>query len=460
MKVLLIFPNRGVVTGEPPIGLGYIAACLRQKQVAVDLLDMTFAPSFARAQRVMEAAKPDIVGIYASTVMLKDSYAAARLARQCSAKLVVLGGPHASVLPEETLRAADADALVAGEGEWAFTEIAERFRASGGLPDLRGIPGVYVKIQGQVTGNSERRFIKDLDTLPLPARDLFDMRRYGKHWFQLDGAGSNLVGTNIVTSRGCPFSCSFCQPTLQSVFGAPHRRRSPENIVKELAALKAEYGLSAVQIVDDLFFIDSAYIEAFCRQMLESKLGIVWGAQSRVDTVPDDRLLDRAYRAGLRLISLGIESGASRVIKLYDKRIHIDQVNAAVDRIRAHRIKTRGFFIIGAPTESIAEIKQTIDFAVASRLDEAAFSVLTPLPGTHIHALAKANGWEVTQDWGYEHYYAKGGFLSGALPESVIRRYQRLAFLRFYLHPSRAPYLLNSLLSPRRAVTKLKCYFT
>lgn len=459
MKVLLVFPNTGILTGEPPIGLGYIAACLRQKHVDVSILDMTFQPSFSLAQDIIINKKPDIVGIYTSTVMLKDAYKIALIAKNYGVKLVVLGGPHATVLPEETLGNSAADVLVAGEGEHVFCEIVDKFTKNFALKELLLIPSVYVKINNNVLKNDKRYFIADPDTIPFPARDLFDMKKYIKRWFQLDGVDSNLTGTNIFTSRGCPFSCSFCQPALKSIFGTTHRRRSPKNIADEIESLKETYGIKAVQIVDDLFFINESYIEDFCNQLLKRKLNVIWGAQSRIDTVPNDRILELAYKAGLRLMSLGIEAGTPRIVKLYEKKISLENVNPVIEKIRAHQIKTRGYFIIGAPTETVPEIKKTISFATDLRLSEAAFSVLAPFPGTYIHETAKSNGWAVTKNWGYEHYYARGGFLSGTLDDKVIRKYQRIAFLKFYFHPYRIKYLINSLLNPRKAFTKIMCYF-
>lgn len=459
MKVLLIFPNMGVVTGEPPIGIGYLAASLREDGIKVKVLDTTFNPSFSYIEKRLRKEKADIVGIYASTVMLKDSIKTAEIAKSIGTEFVVMGGPHATILPEETLINENIDAVVVGEGEYPFQKIVQRLERSNDIKDLIGIPNVSVKIDGKIKKHKKRHFVKNLDSLPFPARDFFDMENYIKHWFQLDAVSPNLRGTNVCLSRSCPFSCTFCQPTLKTIFGPKLRRRSPQNIVKELIQLKEKFRINAVQSVDDMFFIGDKYIEDFCIEMIREKADIIWGCQSRVDTIPNDRTLRLAHKAGLRMVSLGIESGTPKILKLYNKGITLKQTRLAVKKLKSNNIKTRGYFILGAPTETVKDIKQTINLAVSLKLDEAAFSILTPFPGTYIYDLAKSRGWKISEDWSYKHYYSKGGFITGALPEKIIRRYQRLAFLRFYLHPYRAKYLIGSALKLKRAITKLKCYF-
>ncbi len=459
MKVLLVFPNMGVVTGEPPLGLGYLAAYLRERGVKVKILDTTFNPSFSYVEKVIKQEKADIIGIYASSVMLKDSMKIAEIAKFHNTPLVVVGGPHASILPEKTLENSNVDVVVVGEGEHSFFKIVEKFEKSGDIKSLINIPNVSIKVNGKIKKYKKRYFTKNLDDLPFPARDLFNMKEYIKHWFQLDAVSSNLRGTNVCLSRSCPFSCTFCQPTLKVIFGAKLRRRSSQNIIEELIHLKEKHKINAVQSVDDMFFIDEKYIENFCREMLKEKVDTIWGCQSRVDTIPNNKTLRLAYAAGLRMVSLGIESGTLKILKLYNKGITLRQVRVAVKKLKSNNIKVRGYFILGAPTETLKEIKETIRFAVSLKLDEAAFSILTPFPRTYIYDIAKSKGWQINEDWNYDNYYSKGGFVTSVLPEWVIRKYQRFAFLAFYLHPYRLRYLASSALNLRKAVTKLKCYF-
>ena len=146
----------------------------------------------------------------------------------------MLGGPHPSIRPIEVINLPYVDAIVVGEGEYSFWKIVDEFEKRQEVADLVGIPNTYVKVKGRIYPSNERHFIKNLDEIPFPARDLLEMELYIKHWFQLDAVGPNLRGTNVYLSRSCPFSCSFCQPTLKIMFGKFLRRRSPQNIVEDL----------------------------------------------------------------------------------------------------------------------------------------------------------------------------------------------------------------------------------
>ncbi|RLJ09699.1 MAG: hypothetical protein DRP15_02775 [Candidatus Aenigmatarchaeota archaeon] len=456
MKIVLVFPNMGILTGEPPLGIGYISAYLRERGIKTKIIDTTFKPFFKFIEKNVK--KADIVGIYASTVMINDSFKVAEIAKSYEVPLVVMGGPHPSVLPEETLKHKAVDAIVIGEGEYSFFKLVEKFEKRNEKKDLSGIPNVWVKVKGKIIKEKRRFFIKNLDEIPFPARDLFDMKKYIAHWFQLDVVSPNLKGTNVCLTRSCPFSCTFCQPTLRILFG-PFRRRSPKNIIDEFIHLKEKFGINAVQSVDDLFFIDEKYIERFCKTMIEEGVDMIWGCQSRVDTIPSLKTLKLAYKAGLRMVSIGIESASERILKLYNKGITLNQVKTAVKKLKLVGIKVRGYFILGAPTETLKEIKETIKFATSLSLDEAAFSILTPFPKTYIYEFAKKEGWKIDENWNYDRYYKRGGFLKNVIPDKIIRKYQRLAFLMFYLHPRRFIYLFNSIKNPVRSLTKLRCYF-
>ena len=459
MRVLLVFPNMKIRTGEPPLGIAYIASYLRERGVDVNILDSTFNNSFSFIEKTIKQKKPDVLGISTITTMINDANKVAEIGKSYGIPLVVFGGPHPSVEPEKTLENNNVDAVIIGEGEYSFYKIIEAFEKRESITDLKGIPNVYVKCNRKIERCKKRHFIKDLDTIPFPARDLLDMENYFKHWFQLDVFSSRLRGTNVYTMGSCPFSCTFCQPTLKIMFGNLCRRRSPKNVIDELKYLKEKYRINSFFMGDDLFMINRKYIEELCEKMINEKLDLIWKCQTRADTVPNSQLIKKMWRAGLRVVDIGIESGSGRILKLYKKNINLSQVERTVKTFKKHQIKTRGYFILGAPTETIKEIKQTISYAIYLKLNEAVFSILCPFPGTILYEMSKKMGWELTEKWTPEYYYSKGGFIKGVLSEKIIRRYQRLAFLEFYLHPDRTMYLLNSALGLKRALTKLKCYF-
>lgn len=459
MKILLAYPKMRYVTGDPPLGIAYVASYIKKRGFKVKILDTTFNHSWSFVEKTIRKENPEILGIYSVTTMLKDALRTADIGKANGVPLVVLGGPHPSVCPEDTLGNKSVDAVVVGEGEYSFYKIAEIFERGGDIRNFAKIPNVYFKLNGKIKKNKERHFIKNLDDIPFPSRELLDMENYIKYWFQMDAVAPGLNGTSIFTSRSCPYECTFCQPTVKKMFGSKIRRRSPENIIEELKYLKKKYRINAFQIYDDIFLIDNNYVKEFCERMTEEDLNLIWACHARANIFPSSETINKMYKAGLRMVGVGIESGSYRILDMYNKRINLEQVKTIIKSFRKHGIKVRGFFIMGAPTETPKEMKRTISFAVNSRIDEATFSILCPFPGTYIYEMAKKRGWKISEDWDPDYYYSRSAFKSGTLPEKLINRYQQIAMILFYSHPFRLRYLLNSLLQPRRSYAKIKTYF-
>ncbi len=458
MSVLLIFPSMGHRTGDPPLGIAYVAAYLRDNGVQVRILDTTFRGSWEYVRRSIRNENPDIVGIYSTTTMLRDALNVAGIAKVEGTPLVVLGGPHPSVSPDQTLEDRNVDAVVVGEGEYSFLRIVQEFREKG-VSGLRGIPNVYVKTGDTIQGSGKRYFIENLDTVPFPARDLLDMESYIRNWFQMDAVSSGLRGTSVFTMRYCPYNCTFCQPAVREMFGNRMRRRSPRNIIEELKHLKEKYNIEAFQIYDDTFLLDWKHVDDFCTMMIDEKLDLIWSCHARANLIPGGRLIRKMRRAGLRMVGIGIESGTQRILDIYRKGITPEQADKAIRTFKSHGIMVRGLFILGAQTETLSEIKKTISFAVDSSLDEAVFSILCPFPGTYLHETAKASGWCIQDEWETGYYYSRSPFVSSVLPERIIRKYQRIAFLRFYFHRNRLRYIANSFLGIRKSFNKIRTYF-
>ena len=225
MRVLLVFPNMKIKTGEPPLGVAYIASYLRERGIKVNIIDTTFKNSYSFIRSAIKKQRPDIVGVSVLTTMINDANTIAEIAKSYGVSLVVFGGPHSSVQPEKTLENKNVDAVIIGEGEYSFYKMIRAFEKRESIVDLKGIPNVYVKCNSKIEKSKRRYFIKDLDTIPFPARDLLDMKNYFKHWFQMDIVSPGLRGTNIYTMRSCPFDCTFCQPTLKTMFGSLYRRK-------------------------------------------------------------------------------------------------------------------------------------------------------------------------------------------------------------------------------------------
>ncbi len=450
---LLVFPRMRYPSGDPPLGVAYLASCLRQAGHSVSIFDATFhrRPLERLADELLRL-RPGLVAISALTSMVQDVAAVAELVSHvCPDAVVVVGGPHATVEPESTARLPGVDAVHVGEAEISLPALV-----ANGL-QYRGLQGYsYCECRDFIDGGSAPA-VRDLDEIPYPAWDLLPMDKYLAHWYQLDAVAFDLRGTSIIASRGCPFNCAYCQPTLRTIFGNKIRRRSPDNIVGELSELKGRFGIEGVMWLDDTFLVDRKWMAELCRAMVEAGLGLLWGCNIRADLVDRESLL-MMKEAGLRVAHIGIESATQRILDdIYMKGITVQQAEEAVHLARDVGLSVRGYFMLGAPTETEQEAWVTVDLANRLPLDDASFSITTPLPHTHL--------WDKTRELvGQEmeqfDYYKVPVYKEGvALPARRLVRIKRAAFLRFYLGRKRLWRTVRSMLSVsgvRKALLKVQ----
>ncbi len=456
MSMALIFPRTRYPSGQPPLGILYLAAYLRREsETQVDVFDLTFHKRpFDALHEGLARRRYDIVGLSVMTSMLHDAEQASAIARETNPQaLVVWGGPHPTVLPDDSLARPQVDAVALGEGEDTLLELARR----GGDPG--NVAGLWYKTAaGEIVRNPPRPLIQDLSTLPWPARDLVDMKTYARAWYSLTAAAPNLLGTSLVTSRGCPYVCTYCQPTLRQLFGKKVRRRSVDDVLGELVHIKENYGLNAFMFEDDTFIIHRPWVHEFSERLKAMKLGLRWGCNVRADLATRD-LLQPMAEAGLVQINVGIESGTQRILdQIYDKRITLQQIQQAVDTAKRLGLKVGGYFMLGAPTETEQEIERTIGFAARLPIDEAAFNITTPLPGTHL--------WEQTRDLvggdiaEFDYYHTSVYNSPQVLPAKRLQWLKRKAYLKFYLlSPRRVPNVLKwstSLLGIHKMLLRMK----
>lgn len=440
MNIALIFPRTRYPSGQPPLGILYLAAYLRRESDArVDIFDLTFCKKpFEYLRDGLLARRYDLIGLSVMTSMLRDAERASAIARQTNSQALVLwGGPHATVLPDASLAHPNVDAVVIGEGEETLLELVHR----GGNPS--GVAGLWHKsADGGIVRNPPRPLIQDLSSLPRPARDLVDMKTYARAWYSLTAADPALLGTSVITTRGCPYACTYCQPTLHRLFGKKVRRRSVDDVLDELVYLKESCDLNAFMFEDDTFIIHRPWVREFSARLKEMNLGFQWGCNVRADLVSRE-LLETMVQAGLVQINMGIESGNQRILdQIYDKGITIEDVRRAVGIAKELGLKVGGYFMIGAPTETEAEIERTIRFAARLPIDEAAFNITTPLPGTRL--------WDQTRDMvggdiaEFDYYHTSVYNSPDVLPAKKLQWLKRKAYLRFYLFsPRRVPNALK-----------------
>ncbi len=449
-KIALIFPRMKYPSGDPPMGVSYLAAYLQKNNdISVEIIDTTFMRDpWLELKRKFIANHYDFVGVSVMTLQLEDTLRLIKIIKRLSpGTTIIVGGAHATVMPEEMLAAApEIDILVVGEGEVVLDKILR------GEP-LRNIPSLYYRENGEIKITPRVTPCANLDDLPFPTRDLLPIKDYLAGWFMVEP----YRGMSIITSRGCPYVCTFCQPTLRYIFGDKVRQRSPENVVQELKELKAKYNIEAFGLLDDTFNFSPAWVERFCNLLIQENLNLKWGCNTRANLADEEQMM-LMKRAGLRKVCIGLESASQRILdQIFDKRITIEQARNAVKIAKRVGIDVQGFFILGAPSETHQEVINTIKYAIGLDIDYATFSICTPLPKTRLYDLTK----ELIKEGQTVDYYRYSIYKKGVTINSrTLNVYRRAALFFFYLHPKRIRRTLGfsfcSWMAFKRMLLKLK----
>ncbi len=427
MRVCLVSPPylsavKSVVgVCSPPLGLAYLASMIRDEH-DVRIIDSNVLDyGVDDVRRELKSFYPDVVGITSSTPSIYEAYRVARAAKSLRDDcVVVMGGPHVTFLPEEAItESGSVDVVVLGEGEETFRELVDTIDHGGSLDSVRGIE--YRKGDKTVV-TKPRPFIRDLDKIPLPSFDMLPVEKY-----ELQGVRY----MPVISSRGCPFKCSFCASSR--LFGGCWRGRSPKNVVDEVRLIHDKFGIKNIEFVDDTFTLNGKRAEEICDEILREGIDISWGASSRVDTI-NRKLAEKMRRAGCWIVYLGIESASQKILNAMGKKITINQIVEAVKTLKDVGIQILGSFILGFPEETIETAEQTIAFAKKLDLDYAQFSILTPYPGTPVYEYARENNMLLTRDW--SKFNATEPVMK--LKHLTIKQLQSLfekAYLTFYMRP-------------------------
>ena len=452
-SVLLVFPRLRYVTGDPPLGLALLAAVLRRERPLLDvkLLDATFLRDRSTLLDSVRTSGADVVGVFVDALMAADACMVAQVARAAGARTLA-GGPQATVAAASLLP--HFDCVLQGEGELRIAPVIDRLLERASLDD---IPGLLLPGPGPA-GHATAGEIAypDLDALPFPAWDLLDMPRYLRLWPYLDSVRMDATGTNVIGSRGCPWQCTYCQPTLSALFGRKIRRRSPELVVEEIAELQRRYGIDGVFFHADTLTAQRKWMESLCDSLRRLPKPVLWGCNSRVDIFADD-LVETMVSAGMRSVHLGIEAGSERVRKdVLGKAVDVQRLQQLVRKLNDNGAHALGFFMLGTPTETLPEMLQTIALARRLPLAEATFSITSLLPGTQLHDAVAPDPRFVLHDHGVVDYYQGRNFedRQSAMGPRALHALQLAALGAFYLHPLRIPYLVRHLGS-RGGVAKL-----
>ena len=432
MKVLLINPPAAIrdIPDIPPLGLAYLAALLRENGLETEILDL----DLERERRgelpgLLRDRRPEVVGLGGLTLQIESAFEIAREVKEILPDaLVVLGGPHASALPERTLGEAGGavDVVVAGEGEYALLDLVR------GRP-FAEVPSIYYREGAAMRQTSAGRPIVDLDALPLPARDLLPMERY-RGW----GPLRKLPTTHLIASRGCPFDCAYCSE--KAVFSRGHRRRDPVRVVDEIEHLADRFGMREVSFYDDLFTLHKKFVLDVCGEIIRRGLRVDWKALSRVDTV-DAEMLEAMRAAGCWLISYGFESGSQQILDNIRKKQTVAQCREAARLTRAAGIRFFGFFMIGNIGETEATVFETVRLAREIRPDYWQFTITRPDPGSFLYHNYAGSIHAGMSSWNDYYAFAREEsrmpVVGTDLPVEALLRYKEFA----YMSLSRTHYL-------------------
>lgn len=434
-----------------PIGLASLAAVTRQwgyptRIVDSEALGLTIQQT---CEEILSHA-PDIVGFTAVTVSVHNAAAVADLLKDRHSGITTLiGGHHVSAVPIPTLNAFPSfDIGVIGEGEETIVEL---LHAITGGRRLESVAGLCLRREDEYLLTPLRRRITDLDRLPLPAWDL--LPPIDRYYCPPVHTVRRFPATNLVTSRGCPGQCVFCDRTIYGNQGTVY---SAGRVMEMIRNLHESYGIREIQFRDDNFTAFHKRLVEFCTLLIESGLPITWSCVGRVDMVTPD-LLALMKEAGCWQIWYGIESGSQKVLDLIKKGTTLDGIRTAVRWTRESGINPCGFFIIGHPGETLETLKETIRFALSLDITEAHATFMTPLPGAELYTTHNRYGTfdcRDETDWRKLNNWIPVFVPKGLTREDLVRasnEFHRCFFFR--------PKIVWSYLCKVRSWQHLKLYF-
>lgn len=349
--LMLLFPNAKCGYGVPKfpaLGLAYLAGSLKKDVICLDLRIKNYGWKDVESIILLEGVTH--VGFHCTVLNFKEVVELNKKIKETHPRIkTIVGGPHASMCPEEFK---GFDSVVAGEAE----QVIKDYKNLGKLTVVEPI--------------------KDLDSLDFPDWSVFGQKQY----FDLP----------IMTTRGCPYNCIFCN--VRKVFGQLHRKRSVANIIAEIERNVKEYGMTKFEIIDDNFSMDPDFVKQFCNVLIDKKLNLKWDCPQGVRI---DRLDEEAFRlmkaSGCKMIGVGVESGNQAIVNNINKALDLEVAKEKIKLAKKAGLIVKAFFVIGSPGEKYENVLESIQFFKDNKIDIPRFGMLAPYPGTPIHEWAKKN---------------------------------------------------------------------
>ena len=375
MKFILINPHamgRYWKPATPHVGLGYLAEILLTNKHQVEIADMRLEMSFSDLVERIKKFRPDYLGVTAASLEYQKVYDFIDEIKEGFDTPVILGGPHASVVKEQVLQYSAFDMAVYGEGEKTILEMAN------GVPYKRINGLIWRNRRGEIVVNPPRELIFNLDELPFPKYQKFNLDSYLEHKIPLIG------------ERGCPYNCTYCASRL--ILGRGYRKRGPENILAEIMYWHKR-GYQDFGFNDDEFTGDNVWAEKICDLIIKNNLKTTFELRTgvRVDKV-DDKLISKMKEAGFFFFAFGAESADQDVLNLMRKGVTPQQIKKAVQIVNRQGLESSGFFMIGLPGDTPEKFRKTLNFAKSLDLNEVRFYNTIPYPGTDLYDWVLKNG--------------------------------------------------------------------
>lgn len=438
-----------------PVGIALIASHLESQGVFVRILDLAMAQDWEAALKAeMDQYAFEVVGV---SFMITQAAAAFNIARHLKQNYpgtkIVAGGAFPSSAPQECMQNPDFDVACCGEGELTALDLMRAWEQGRPLDTVEGI--AFRREDGQIVRTPPRPVIDDLNRMPLPAYHLMDLEPYIRAEQVSEFTGQFHRSMELSTSRGCPYLCIYYHP----IFGKKFRGRSPENVMNDILLLHNKYQVREFVIWDDTFTMDVQRAKAICDLIVAAGLKIHLQLRGgvRVERM-DEELMSKLKMAGAETMAVGVESAVARIQKLIKKNLSIRKVDDFLDLAEKYRMTTIGLMMLGFPGETMAEARQSIRWACASKLHYTFFSLVTPYPGTALYDLAVREGYYA----GNENYAQMNVMVphmeTPEIPSRKLKWLQIQGYLKFYLRPRRLRYLFSSSFGARDFIRDLANY--
>lgn len=418
MKILFIDPPfkrfTGFVNYYFPIGLAYIAAVLRQHKHEVAIFDvdalkkgasLDFSQEYLKLEEyrksinqndhpvwksiadTLEAFAPDLVGITAITTkfgsVLKTAEIVKKTKPDCT---IIVGGPHPTLLPDQTLKSKNIDIVVIGEGERTILNLVN---ALSHREPIENIKGIAFRKNQKIYFGPPQHFINDLNQIPFPARDL--LLNKGNYTSEDMGV--------MMTSRGCPYNCSYCC----HMWHKEVRNRSLDNIIAEIREVKQSYRTEQFEFKDDTFTLNKKRTYELCEKIISEKIRLNWGCSTRADLL-DDSLIKMMKKAGCNVIKIGIETGSEKILKDTKKGVTFEQMKQVAEMLNKNKVFWSGYFMVGLPQEDENDISKTLEFMRELNPYYAGLGIYNPFPGTELFKQGLELGL-LQFEVGLEHFF-------------------------------------------------------